>query len=60
VVWLDGDDQRPLTVSAYFGDPQPHPPQPNQAYKDLILAGARHWNLPDDYIQELERIEVGG
>jgi hypothetical protein len=37
-----------------------NPPVPNQAYKDLILFGARHWHLPDDYIGELERVEVAG
>ena len=60
LVFLDGEDQRPLTVSAYFGDPQPNPPLPNAAYQDLILAGARHWHLPEEYIRELEQIEVSG
>ena len=31
LVFLDGEDQRPLTVSAYFGAPQPNPPFPNAA-----------------------------
>jgi len=60
LVFLDGEDQRPLTVSAYFGDPQVNPPLPNAAYKNLILAGARHWHLPEDYIGELEQIAVSG
>jgi len=60
LVFLDGEDQRPLTVSAYFGDPQPNPPLPNAAYRDLILTGARHWHLPEEYIRELEQIEVSG
>jgi len=60
LVFLDGEDQRPLTVSAYFGDPQPNPPLPNAEYKNLILAGAKHWHLPEDYIRELEQIEVSG
>jgi gamma-glutamylcyclotransferase (GGCT)/AIG2-like uncharacterized protein YtfP len=60
MVFLDGEDQRPLTVSAYFGHPQPDPPLPNAAYKDLILAGARHWHLPEEYICKLEQIEVSG
>lgn len=58
LVFLDGEDQPPLTVSAYFGDPQPNPPLPNAAYRNLILAGARHWHLPEEYIRELEQIEV--
>jgi len=60
LVFLNKEDQRPLTVSAYFGDPQPNPPLPNAAYKSLILAGARHWHLPEEYIRELEQIEVSG
>jgi gamma-glutamylcyclotransferase len=59
-VFLDGENQRPLTVSAYFADRQPSPPRPNAAYKDLILVGARHWHLPEEYIRELEQIEVSG
>jgi len=60
LVLLDGEDQRPLTVSAYFADPQPNPPLPNAAYKNLILSGARHWHLPEEYIRRLEQIEVSG
>jgi gamma-glutamylcyclotransferase (GGCT)/AIG2-like uncharacterized protein YtfP len=60
LVLLDGDERRPLGVSSYFADPQPSPPPPNQAYKDLILAGAWHWHLPEDYILDLQRIEVLG
>jgi hypothetical protein len=59
-VHLGGLEQRPLTVSTYFGNPQPNPPLPNATYKNLIIAGARHWRLPEDYIQRLEQIEVGG
>lgn len=60
MVFLDGDENRPVTTQAYFADPQPNPPLPNEAYKALILAGARYWHLPTDYIAELEAIEVGG
>lgn len=58
LVFLDGEDHRPLTVSVYFGERQPNPPLPNDAYKNLILTGARHWHLPDEYIRQVERIEV--
>lgn len=57
-VFLDGDEDRPLTAQTYFADPQSAPPLPSQAYKDAILSGARRWNLPADYIAELEGIEV--
>jgi hypothetical protein len=59
VVLLNGDDQQPLTVFTYFGDPQPNPPLPNMDYKNLILSGARHWRLPEAYICQLNnQIEV--
>jgi hypothetical protein len=35
-VYLDGN-KRPLTVSAYFAEPQPNPPLPNTAYKNVII-----------------------
>ena len=60
LVFLDGEDQRQVTVSGYFGDPQVNPPLPNAAYKNLILAGAIHWHLPEEYIGELEQIAVSG
>jgi hypothetical protein len=60
LIWLDGDDQRPLTVSAYFGDPQTNPPLPNAEYKNLIVSGAQYWHLPEKYVGELEQIEVSG
>jgi hypothetical protein len=60
LVLLDGDEQRPLTASSYFGDPQPAPPLPNREYKRLIISGARHWHLPEEYVRDLEAIEVSG
>lgn len=60
MVFLDDDDGRPLTVAIYFAEPQANPPLPSKAYKDLILAGARHWNLPADYIAQLQGTEVAG
>jgi hypothetical protein len=58
VVFLNDDDAHRLSATTYFAEHQPNPPRPNQAYKDLILAGARRWRLPPHYIAELERIEV--
>lgn len=58
MVFVDGDEKRPLTASTYFAEREPAPPLPNSAYKELILSGARHWHLPGDYIAELEAIQV--
>ena len=58
-VFVDGNKKNPLEVAVYFANPEDQPPLPNQAYKDLILAGAKHWHLPDEYIQDvLEPIKV--
>lgn len=57
-VWREGDVKQLLLVSIYRGHPQPNPPLPNCDYKNLIVAGARRWQLPTDYIQELESIQT--
>lgn len=60
VVCVEEDEGRPLTVWAYFAEPQQNPPLPNAEYKELILSGARHWHLPEKYVRELEQIKVSG
>jgi gamma-glutamylcyclotransferase (GGCT)/AIG2-like uncharacterized protein YtfP len=60
VVLLDGDKKRPVAVETYFAEAEANPPLPNQAYKDLIVSGARHWRLPDDYLAQLEAVKVSG
>ena len=57
-VYAVGDEQRPLTVAIYLAQPQDNPPKPNDAYKKLIVEGARFWRLPPDYVQRLESIET--
>jgi gamma-glutamylcyclotransferase len=57
-VWREGDVTRQLLVALYRGHPQLDPPLPSDNYKELIVAGAKHWNLPAEYIRELESIET--
>jgi len=58
-VLQNGDLALPLTVEIYFATPQEGAPfLPNQSYKNLIVNGALTFHLPDDYITELEQIEV--
>lgn len=57
-VFINGDDKQPMAVLSYFGDPQENPPPPNSKYRNLLLLGARRWQLPDAYIKQLEMIEV--
>lgn len=58
-VFLEGHRKKPIVVEIYFGTPQPGLHLPSQKYKDLILSGANHWHLPENYIREiLEPIQV--
>lgn len=57
-VFIHGDEKQPMAVVSYFGDPQENPPLPNSKYRNLLLSGARRWQLPDAYIKQLELIEV--
>ena len=57
-VFQNGDETKPLNIEIYFAVPQKNPPLPNQEYKNLIVNGARHWNLPAEYIAELEKIKT--
>lgn len=54
----NGDPEKPMNAWVYFANRQPNPPLPNAEYKRLIVEGARYWHLPEQYIKELERIEV--
>lgn len=54
LVLLDGDEDKPLTAWTYFAQKEQDPPPPSAAYLSLLLKGARHWHLPEEYIRELE------
>ena len=56
----EGDEGRALEVMTYFANPEPTPAPPSRYYMDIILGGARHWDLPAHYVQALENIPVGG
>ena len=54
---LTGDGERSsLTVHVYFAVPQDDPPLPSLEYKDLIVRGAKFWQLPEAYVRMLEKI----
>ncbi|MGH7774506.1 MAG: gamma-glutamylcyclotransferase family protein [Candidatus Binatia bacterium] len=57
-VYADGNEERPFFVSLYFAEKQKNPPLPSADYKRLIVEGARHWHLPQWYIEKLEQIRV--
>jgi hypothetical protein len=57
-VYKDGVKAKPMLVSVYLANQEANPPHPNAEYKSLIVRGAKHWHLPEEYIAELERIQV--
>jgi hypothetical protein len=48
---LDDGDIRALV---YFATREKDPPLPNAEYKRLILSGARFWQLPPLYLDQLQ------
>ena len=56
----DNDPEKPLLAHTYVVCMREEPnPVPHRDYVARIVAGAKSWNLPADYLQALERIEVG-
>jgi hypothetical protein len=53
-VLLRGDEAQSVVAWVYFAHREPSPPLPNTEYRNLILAGARRWRLPEEYIRALE------
>ena len=47
-----------LEAWVYVAEKEISPPRPNGLYKRLIVEGARHWGLPQGYIEMLEKLEV--
>lgn len=57
-VFKEGDENKPLLVSAYIANAQVGTFLPNADYRNLIVEGAKWWRLPDEYIVELEKIKT--
>ncbi len=58
LVHRDGNENDPILVWLYFANRQPNPPPPNAAYMRQLIEGAKHWGLPQRYVEELERIKT--
>ncbi len=59
IVHEAGDPSKPRTVWTYVANPMGDY-LPHRDYLALICRGARHWKLPEDYLNELSRIKVCG
>lgn len=58
-VFLEGKDEATMTVWIYTVQQKAATQiPPNQEYLGIIIEGAEFWHLPEEYIQELKRIEV--
>ena len=57
-VFEDGDRNKQLLVSTYVAVREDNTPPPSSAYINQLVAGAKFWHLPEDYVKELEAIEV--
>lgn len=59
IVFENGDEKRPHTVCTYevVKRAKKHIP-PNQEYKNLVVDGAKRWQLPASYQAQLEMIEA--
>ncbi len=64
-VFDDGEKDRPLAVMTFITNIEGNPPPehrnrkvPNAEYKSRLVNGAKHWHLPEWYVQQLEAIEA--
>jgi gamma-glutamylcyclotransferase (GGCT)/AIG2-like uncharacterized protein YtfP len=57
-VMANGSGGDPINALVYVAAVETNVPLPNAEYKRLILAGAKHWQLPADYLAMLEAIEA--
>lgn len=55
-VLREGEAGAIFEVMTYFANPEPGALPPSRHYMELILGGARHWQLPADYVATLEMI----
>lgn len=55
---LAGDDDAPFTGFTYVSDRRRPGRKPSERYMNLLLAGARHHGLPDDYVAWLRSLEL--
>jgi len=62
-VFADGMKDKPLAVMTYITNVEGNPPPecrdrkaPSKEYKGRLVDGAKHWRLPETYVERLEAI----
>jgi gamma-glutamylcyclotransferase (GGCT)/AIG2-like uncharacterized protein YtfP len=59
IVLKEDNDEEPITAFTYEVEKKEFGKHiPNKDYKNLIVTGAKFWNLPKEYINSLENIET--
>jgi gamma-glutamylcyclotransferase (GGCT)/AIG2-like uncharacterized protein YtfP len=61
MVYDDDRDKSPLTIWTYRGTKQAERKKgnrPTAQYLKLIVEGAKHWRLPQEYVASLESVET--
>ncbi|MBI5836425.1 MAG: gamma-glutamylcyclotransferase [Candidatus Eisenbacteria bacterium] len=53
-----GREKKPLEALVYHAVPTGRHFAPGARYKKTIVDGAKHWKLPELYLEDLEKIEV--
>lgn len=57
-VYPAGNGDKPIEVLLYVAQKESNPPLPNAEYKRLMVEGARHWKIPQVYLEMLEKLQA--
>ena len=57
-VYEGNDGEKPICAWVYMACPEEKHPLPNKQYMQLIIDGAKFWNLCAQYIRDLEQRET--
>jgi gamma-glutamylcyclotransferase (GGCT)/AIG2-like uncharacterized protein YtfP len=53
-----GNGQSSIEVLVYIAEKEDNVPLPSSEYRQLIIAGARYWNIPEMYLLVLEQLQA--
>jgi gamma-glutamylcyclotransferase (GGCT)/AIG2-like uncharacterized protein YtfP len=53
-----GNSQSSVEVLVYMAEKEDNVPLPSSEYKQLVVAGAKHWNIPEIYLLMLEQLQA--
>ena len=53
-----GNGRSSIEVLVYIAERENNVPLPSSEYRQLIIAGARYWNIPEMYLLVLEQLQA--